>query len=57
MQVTTTLYRRAAKVAGANQESITVNPIAHAMFDIAKDSLRMKARVTPATLSALLEVR
>ncbi|KAI0324520.1 hypothetical protein GY45DRAFT_1288775 [Cubamyces sp. BRFM 1775] len=56
MQVTTTLYRRAAKVTGANQESILVNPIAHAMFDIAKDSLRSKARVTPATLAALLEV-
>ncbi|KAH9946036.1 uncharacterized protein BXZ73DRAFT_86240 [Epithele typhae] len=55
LQVTTTLYRRAAKASGTNADTTLVNPIAGAMFEITKDSLNLKARVLPATLAALVD--
>ncbi|PIL24081.1 hypothetical protein GSI_13832 [Ganoderma sinense ZZ0214-1] len=56
LHVTTTLYRRAAAKAGqANPESTLVNPITSAMYEIARDGLNGKARVTHATLTALIE--
>ncbi|TFK89146.1 hypothetical protein K466DRAFT_545801 [Polyporus arcularius HHB13444] len=54
LHVTTTLYRKAAKVAG-NNENALVNPLAAAMLELSRDGLNMKARVTPATLAALVE--
>ena len=58
LHVTTTLYRRAADKAGqANPENTPlVNPITSAMYEIARDGLNGKARVTHATLAALVEV-
>ena len=56
LQVTTTLYRKAAKVSGTKAEDQLVNPIAVAMLEITKDALNVKARVNPATLTALIEV-
>ncbi|CDO71214.1 hypothetical protein BN946_scf184863.g9 [Trametes cinnabarina] len=55
LYVTTTLYRKAAKAAGTNAENILVNPIASVMLEIMKDSLYLKARITPATQIALIE--
>ncbi|KAI1795782.1 hypothetical protein LXA43DRAFT_1163651 [Ganoderma leucocontextum] len=56
LHVTTTLYRRAAAKAGqANPENSLVNPITSAMYEIARDGLNGKARVTHATLTALVE--
>ncbi|KAI0748219.1 hypothetical protein C8Q80DRAFT_1104066 [Daedaleopsis nitida] len=54
LQVTTTLYRKAARVAGTNTENTMVNPIASAMLEISRDSLNMKARILSSTLAALL---
>ena len=56
LQVTTTLYRKAAKATGANPEIQLVNPIAAAMLEITKDNFLGKARVNPSTLIALVEV-
>ena len=56
LQVTTTLYRKAAKVTGADAENTIVNPIAAAMLEISRDGLNIKARVLTSTLAALLEV-
>ncbi|TBU65728.1 hypothetical protein BD310DRAFT_803111 [Dichomitus squalens] len=56
LHVTTTLYRRAAAKAGqATPQKALVNPITSAMFEITRDSLNVKARVTHATLTALVE--
>ncbi|KAI0780831.1 hypothetical protein BD413DRAFT_500442 [Trametes elegans] len=55
LHVTTTLYRKAARAAGTNPDNALVNPLAAAMLEVIKDSLHFKARVTPATQSALIE--
>ncbi|KAI9070388.1 hypothetical protein FKP32DRAFT_1586228 [Trametes sanguinea] len=55
LHVTTTLYRKAAKAAGTNPDNTLFNPIAAVMLEILKDSLYLKARVTPATQIALIE--
>ncbi|KAI0670290.1 hypothetical protein C8Q78DRAFT_114403 [Trametes maxima] len=55
LNVTTTLYRKAAKASGSNSQNALVNPIAASMLEITKDSLDFKARVTPATQTALVE--
>ncbi len=55
LQVTTTLYRKAAKVSGGDSEKM-VNPIAAAMLEISRDGLNVKARVLASTLTSLIEV-
>ncbi|KAH9856975.1 hypothetical protein C2E23DRAFT_892456 [Lenzites betulinus] len=55
LHVTTTLYRRAAKASGTNANNALVNPVAGAMLEVTKDFLHMKARVSPATQTALIE--
>lgn len=56
LHVTTTLYRKAAKASGTNSQNALVNPVAGAMLEITKDFLHSKARVSPATQIALVEV-
>lgn len=51
LTVTATLYRKTV-----NDGSSPVNPIAALINEILVDGLRMKARLTPLTLKALIEV-
>ncbi|KAI8998560.1 hypothetical protein BD414DRAFT_519687 [Trametes punicea] len=55
LHVTTTLYRKAAKASGTDPQNALVTPITAAMLEITRDSLYLKARVTPSTQTALIE--
>lgn len=56
IQVTSLLYRRAAAAKPVGSDALPSNPIVHAMLEVIAESVRLKARTTPATLTSLFEV-
>lgn len=55
IQVTSLLYRRAAAAKPVGSDALPSNPIVHAMLEVIAESVRLKARTTPATLTSLFE--
>lgn len=53
IEVTSQIYRKAAAAPGA--DVLPSNPILQTMFETVSEAVRMKARVTPATLTALFK--
>ncbi|OBZ75571.1 hypothetical protein A0H81_04216 [Grifola frondosa] len=54
LQVTTALFKK-AKTAASSSDAVRVNPVLNTMFDILRDSLRVTTRISPATLTALID--
>ncbi|KAH9951250.1 hypothetical protein B0H21DRAFT_272251 [Amylocystis lapponica] len=55
LQITSTLYRKAAAATAPGAEAPQTNPISLVMFEMLGDGLRGKARISAATISALVE--